>query len=87
MSAAYAIPGAFVSQLPDQSRECQKSDWHRHKSSCKEDAKIYNTLQQEDIKTMERYKSNDKWCDKHTQSLAEAAMSALNLKQLRGRTG
>jgi len=35
---------------------------------------------------MERYKKNDKWCDKHTQSLAAAAMSALDLKKLRGRT-
>jgi len=35
---------------------------------------------------MERYKKNDKWCDRHAQSLGEAAMSALDLKRLRGRT-
>ena len=70
-----------------QSRPCQKAHWGEHKQYCKINVEIQLTREALGGWVEERQRTFEKWCDKYSQRIATAALSALEIMIDRGRTG
>jgi hypothetical protein len=71
----------------EQSRECQKAHWKQHKQYCEINVEIKQTREAMGGWIEERQKTFEKWCDKYSQPIASAALSALEVMIDRERTG
>ena len=70
-----------------QSRECQKAHWKQHKQYCSANVEIQRTREALGGWIAERQRTFEKWCNKYSQSIASAALSALEIMKDRDRTG
>lgn len=77
------IVGNIISHT-QQSSECQKSHWKKHKADCAQSAKhrsdIEGPLKEANI-FPHAYADFTKWCDYHETSIKNATVAALNLRQ------
>jgi len=68
------------------SRECQKAHWKQHKQYCSANVEIQRTREALGGWIAERQRTFEKWCNKYSQSIASAALSALEIMKDRDRT-